>query len=165
MQEIKACLHVFPSTMNTETVYGSCMPFKRKFVPCLAQLQQAAKGAMMQYMSPATSPSHHARRNSTKNHITPMHTFLHFEVMAVYINVSQQKSLAINTMIKMIREHISRLHPHSLLMCSCMCSGGWGNIICRVYTLHTILSLQGRVLMHIPGVAIERKNAFHAVEK
>ena len=125
MQEIKACLHVFPSTMNTETVYGSCMPFKRKFVPCLAQLQQAAKGAMMQYMSPATSPSHHARRNSTKNHITPMHTFLHFEVMAVYINVSQQKSLAINTMIKMIREHISRLHPRVLLICS------WGRLMER----------------------------------
>jgi len=100
MQEIKACLHVFPSTMNTETVYGSCMPFKRKFVPRLAQLQQAAKGAMMQYMSPATSPSHHARRNSTKNHITPIHTFLHVEVMAVYIHVSQQKSLAINTKTK-----------------------------------------------------------------
>ena len=48
MQEIKACLHVFPSTMNIEMVWGSCIPFKRKSVPCLAQLQQAANGAMIQ---------------------------------------------------------------------------------------------------------------------
>jgi len=33
------------------------------------------------------------------------------------------------------------------------------------YMFHTILSLQVRVSMHIPGVAIERKNEFPVGEK